>query len=86
VTTVEFRKTANKILLDYMDKLNIVCLSTETGNAVAYLIDGLAIHMDLESLQKAPTAGEWHKRFTESVTSLREVSNKLLDKMRKFNE
>lgn len=35
-----------------MDKLNVVCLSTETGNAIAYLIDGLAIHMDLESLQK----------------------------------
>lgn len=35
-----------------MDKLNVVCLSTETGNAIAYLIDGLAIHMDLESLQR----------------------------------
>lgn len=86
MTTVEFRKTANKILLDYMDKLNVVCLSTETGNAVTYLIDGLAIHMDLESLQKAPTAGEWHKRFTECVTSLKEVKNKLLDSLRKFNE
>lgn len=86
MTTVEFRKTANKILLDYMDKLNVVCLSTETGNAVTYLIDELATHMKPESLQKAPTAGEWHKRFTESVTSLREVSNKLLDSLRKFNE
>jgi len=40
----------------------------------------------IEPLQKAPTVGEWHKRFTECVTSLKEVKNRLLDEMRKFNE
>lgn len=44
------------------------------------------IDTTVDALQKAPTAGEWHKRFAECVSSLRDVKDKLLEKMKEFNE
>lgn len=40
----------------------------------------------VETLQKAPTAGEWHKRFAECVSSLKTVKDKLVEKLKEFNE
>lgn len=44
------------------------------------------IDATIDALKKAPTAGEWHERFAECVSSLRAVKNKLLEKMKEFNE
>lgn len=40
----------------------------------------------VETLQKVTTAEEWHKHFAECVSSLKTVKDKLVEKLKEFNE
>lgn len=90
LTIEEIKKITNELVLSYLDTKGKVALSTELSAFVTFFVDAFIVRArtdpPLTALQKAPTAGEWHKRFTECVSSLRDVKDKLVEKLKEFNE
>jgi len=90
LTIEEIKKITNELVLSYLDTKGKVALSPEVSAFITFFVDSFIVRARIDppltALQKAPTAGEWHKRFAEYVSSLRDVKDKLLEKMKDFNE